>query len=658
MQPFDALTMRAVLSEAKPLLIGRKVDKIYQVARDEVVFSMRAKAGMTNLLLSAQSAYGRVCLIRQTQAPNADRTKSNQNQSQFLLVLRRHLTSATLVGIEQPTGERTVDLIFSCVDEVGGTSLKVLTAEVMGRHSNLIFWDKTTDKILTASHVVTKEMSRQREVAAGLRFVRPPKQDKPNIFTVAKDAFMSKADEIIRQAQSEPGSGSGSGTVSDSTSGAASAAVSGAASTAASGASSTAAFGASSTAASGAASTALAPTVEQWLITTFTGLGRQLAEEFVASTGLSSHIKAGTADPNFKSALWEKTQALQAEERFKPAMRLDLSRYTVLSWWDGIDNDQVWKSFPTANDMVDDYYRAVESREQFQQLRERLRSELKNETEKLENRITAASQHVTPTENLEQLKRSGDLILAHLNEIKPGQEVLSCENLFGGNGGTETIKLNPNLNGSQNAQFFYRQFAKTRSRLTAASAACAEASKRLEALRQQADAVEKAADSDELRRLKDTLIGRKQSELPKIAPVRPNEKKKQKTKILSLVSSDGWTIYVGRNRHENDHLLGRLAQPNDLWLHVLGQGGAHVLIRVPASKQEPPLTTIKEAAQVAARLSKASTGSKVRVVYTQCKHVKKLGKDKPGLVRYENEKTLEIDTSAPMPKCMKTLFTN
>ncbi len=622
MQPFDALTMRAVLNEAKPLLIGRRVDKIYQVARDEVVFSLRAKAGMTNLLLSAQSAYGRVCLIRQTQAPTADKTKSNQNQSQFLLVMRRHLTSATLVGIEQPTGERTVDLIFSCIDEVGGTSHKVLTAEVMGRHSNLIFWDKTTDKILTASHVVTKEMSRQREVAAGLRFVRPPKQDKPNIFNVSKDAFMNKADEIIRLAQSESGSDTGSG------------------------------------ASSGADSAILAPTVEQWLITTFTGLGRQLSEEFVASTGLSSPIKTGTADPNFKSVLWEKTQALQSEERFKPAMRLDLSRYSVLSWWEGIDNGQIWKSFPTANDMVDEYYRAVESREQFQQLRERLRSELKNETEKLENRITAASQHVTPAENLEQLKRSGDLILANLNEIKPGQEVLSCENLFGTNGGTETIKLNPNLNGSQNAQFFYRQFAKTRSRLSAASAACTEASKRLEALRQQSDAVEKAADSEELRRLKDTLIGRKQSELPKIAQVRPTEKKKTKTKILSLVSSDGWTIYVGRNRHENDHLLSRLAQPNDLWLHVLGQGGAHVLIRVPASKQEPPLTTIKEAAQVAARLSKASTGSKVRVVYTQCKHVKKLGKDKPGLVRYENEKTLEIDTSAPMPKCMKTLFSN
>lgn len=107
--------------------------------------------------------------------------------------------------------------------------------------------------------------------------------------------------------------------------------------------------------------------------------------------------------------------------------------------------------------------------------------------------------------------------------------------------------------------------------------------------------------------------------------------------MTSLISSDGWTIYVGRNKNENDHLIGKIANPNDLWFHVLGKGGAHVLIRVPASKQDPPKTTIEEAAQVAARLSKSAAGAKVRVIYTRCKHVKKVDKSKPGLVRYENE---------------------
>jgi predicted ribosome quality control (RQC) complex YloA/Tae2 family protein len=157
-----------------------------------------------------------------------------------------------------------------------------------------------------------------------------------------------------------------------------------------------------------------------------------------------------------------------------------------------------------------------------------------------------------------------------------------------------------------------------------------------------------------LRQLKDSLLGRKPQEAMR-APL-PPAKKKNKSRLMSITSSDGWTIYVGRNRQENDYLLSKLALPYDLWLHIQGQGGAHVLIRVPASKQDPPMTTLKEAAQVAARMSKAASGTKVRVVYTQCRYVKKIAQDKPGVVRYENERTIEVDTGGPMPKCMKQLF--
>jgi predicted ribosome quality control (RQC) complex YloA/Tae2 family protein len=50
-------------------------------------------------------------------------------------VLRRHLAGASLVGVEQPVGERVVNFVFSCTDEVGSASLKILTAEIMGRQS-------------------------------------------------------------------------------------------------------------------------------------------------------------------------------------------------------------------------------------------------------------------------------------------------------------------------------------------------------------------------------------------------------------------------------------------------------------------------------------------------------------------------------------------
>ncbi len=698
MQPFDALTIRAVLDEAKPLLLNRRVDRVFQLARDELLISLRSKSGMVHLLLSAHATYGRICLVKQ--APQgAKNDRAPQNNSNFALLLRKTLASATLVHIEQLPGERIVDFVFSTTDEVGTASHKVLTAEIMGRHSNLIFWDKAKEKIVTASHIVTKEMSRQREVAPGLTYKRPPGQERPNIFKITREDFAEQWKLLKENVQSAKSSGE---------------------SLAAPPSESLAPI-AKSQSATGLATAPASTfaTVEQWLIHTFTGLGRNLSEELILAADVKSIIAEAMKDAQSEQRVWAVVQQLgEPRLSFKPAMRNDLSRYTVLSLIPELRNtapakpaegpadgdaavvdetptmagDQAdkaaaakaaetpakiaespnqaddaaartekWKHFPAVNDLVDEYYSAVEAREQFQQLRERLRNELRSEEDKLSSRISVATQHVRNDEFLSEMKRSGDLVLANLGTIEPGQTDLEVEDLYSGASEKIKIKLNPNLSASQNAQWFYRQFSKSRSRQKAAKMALDEAAKKQTLVETQLQQLERAQTNDELRALRELIIGRK----PASAMQQPQQnkgpaadKKKGKPRMLSVTSSDGWTIYVGRNRHENDQLLSKLAQPNDIWLHILGSGGAHVLIRVPASKQEPPLTTLKEAAQIAARLSKSGTSGKVRVVYTLVKYVKKLGKDKPGQVRYENEKTLEIDTSAPMPKCMKQLFSH
>ena len=692
MQPFDALTIRAVLDEAKPLLLNRRVDRVFQLARDELLISLRSKSGMVHLLLSAHATYGRICLVKQ--APQgAKNDRAPQNNSNFALLLRKTLASAVLVHIEQLPGERIVDFVFSSTDEVGTATHKVLTAEIMGRHSNLIFWDKTKEKIITASHIVTKEMSRQREVAPGLTYKRPPGQERPNIFKITREEF-SEQWKLLKENFQAPAASPATKTA-------------------------VAEGGGTTTKTQSATAAGLAfATVEQWLIHTFTGLGRNLSEELILASQASSPIAEALKDSQSEEKVWSVVKLLgEPRLSFKPAMRNDLSRYTVLSLIPELKNAEApkqiapreesrsaaltseietapetgavevppaavaaptqaetpregstsaqgkWKHFPAVNDLVDEYYSAVEAREQFQQLRERLRNELRSEDDKLASRISVASQHVRNDEFLGEMKRSGDLVLAHLGVIEPGQTELEVDDLYSGSSEKIKIKLNPNLSASQNAQWFYRQFSKSRSRQKAAKLALDEAARKQGLVETQMKQLEKAQTNDELRALRELIIGRKpaaamqQQQQQNRGPA--VEKKKGKPRMLSVTSSDGWTIYVGRNRHENDQLLSKLAQPNDIWLHILGSGGAHVLIRVPASKQEPPLTTLKEAAQIAARLSKGgTTGTKVRVVYTHVKYVKKLGKDKPGQVRYENEKTLEIDTSAPMPKCMKQLFSH
>lgn len=640
MQPFDALSIRAVLQEAKPLLINRRVDRIYQLGRDEVLISLRSKGGAVSLFLSAQSVYGRMCLVRIPSGEAADKNPTDRAihdryQSKysagappnFCLVLRKHLSGAILIGVEQLPGERIIDFIFSATDEVGSSSIKVLTAEIMGRHSNLIFWDKESGKILSSSHAVTQEMSRQREVLPNLQYERPPSQDRQSIFAVSESDFKAKFKHLQENFLQNK---------------------------------------AVTTGGDNAQEKPAPATLEQWLISSFTGLGKHLSEETVVGAKLESQLTDALKTSNVEARLWKQIHMLQTPTNFRPAMQADLNRYTVIGWYPDFEDEGKWKKFPSVNDMVEHYFRSLEAREQFIQLREKIKSEVSAESNKLDVRKQVAAGHLSAEGEIERLKQSGDSILSNLHQIKLGQDELVVPDWTKDNGGELKISLNPNMSAVQNSQVFYRQYAKLRSRQGAAQTTLNEVQKRLDFLGELRRSCEDAKDMESLRKIRETLSGRKPTQERIKGDPKAHQQKQHKgnsggagggkPKSLSLTSSDGWTIFVGRNRNENDHLLSKVANPNDIWFHVLGQGGAHVLIRVPSNKQEPPKTTITEAATVAARLSKAGTGAKVRVIYTQCKFVKKTDPNKPGLVRYENEKTIEIDLAKPMPKMMKKLF--
>lgn len=683
MQPFDALSIRAVLQEAKPLLINRRVDRVYQLGRDEILISLRSKGGAVSLFLSAQSVYGRMCLVRiptgeAAEKSSAERAIHERYQSKysagappnFCLVLRKHLSGAILVGVEQLPGERIIDFIFSATDEVGSTSIKVLTAEIMGRHSNLIFWDKESGKILSSSHAVTSEMSRQREVLPNLKYERPPGQDRQSIFSVSESDFKAKFKELQDNfAEQKPAADVVKAALSPEPAKVGSSALESVKVSGTTGAkpSSSSAVSKHGTAGGDSVPEKPAPaTLEQWLLATFTGLGKHLSEEIVVGAKLDSQLTDALKIPAVDDRMWKQVQQLQSHAVFKPAMQADLNRYTVIGWYADFNDDAQWKKFPSVNDMVEQYFRSLEAREQFIQLREKIKSEVTAESSKLDTRKQVAAGHLSAEGEIERLKQSGDTILSNLHLIKNGQSELIVPDWTKDNGGEIKINLNPNMSAVQNSQVFYRQYAKLRSRQGAAQSTLNEVQNRLDFLNELRKNCEEAKDIETLRKVRETLSGRKPvQERIKGDPKAQQQKQSKggsggagggKPKSLSLTSSDGWTIFVGRNRNENDHLLSKVANPNDIWFHVLGQGGAHVLIRVPSNKQEPPKTTIMEAATVAARLSKAGTGAKVRVIYTHCKFVKKTDPNKPGLVRYENEKTVEVDLAKPMPKMMKKLF--
>ncbi|MBN2344500.1 MAG: DUF814 domain-containing protein [Deltaproteobacteria bacterium] len=101
------------------------------------------------------------------------------------------------------------------------------------------------------------------------------------------------------------------------------------------------------------------------------------------------------------------------------------------------------------------------------------------------------------------------------------------------------------------------------------------------------------------------------------------------------------TARVGKNAKDNDALTLRHARPNDLWLHVRGIPGSHVVVPLGRG-EEPSQDILIDAAHLAAHFSSARGDDHVEVTYTKRKYVQKPKGFAVGAVRLLKEKTFVL----------------
>ena len=117
-------------------------------------------------------------------------------------------------------------------------------------------------------------------------------------------------------------------------------------------------------------------------------------------------------------------------------------------------------------------------------------------------------------------------------------------------------------------------------------------------------------------------------------------RERDKMRIRKFVSSDGLEIWVGMDDASNDELTLHAARANDLWFHVSGAPGSHVLLR--CADILPDKESIREAAGIAAYFSKMRRGGKVPVHYVLAKNVSKPRGAKAGTVQIHKEKKIIV----------------
>ena len=233
------------------------------------------------------------------------------------------------------------------------------------------------------------------------------------------------------------------------------------------------------------------------------------------------------------------------------------------------------------------------------------------------------------------LLQRGSLLLAHLNEVKPGTAHVELPNSFAAAPADHlAIELDLRFSPAENAARFLKRARKLEKRLQVLP-------ERLRRVRQQEQALRRMLAGLE------TDAGELPEDVRKWMEhcepgQRPKKGEAAKAHPRRYRTSSGWTVWVGRNQRENDQLTHRMASQEDLWFHASGYPGSHVVLRREGRKEEPGARNIEEAAALAAYWSKGRSARKVPVVYTRVKHVSKPRGGAPGLAVLRREKTVIV----------------
>lgn len=577
----DGIAVRCAAYECNQLLQNARVDKIYQPEQDEIVIGLRTDRDNVRLVLSASANHARVHLTNQK--------KENPLQAPFFcMLLRKHLIPSRLVQICQQDFERILVLEFACTTELGDPVTKYLIAELMGRHSNLIFTEENGRIIDSVKHVDVN-VSSVRQVLPGLSYQGAPSQHKKNPLT--------EGEEDIRQLLSD--------------------------------------------------SPPHQP-LDKLLLQTYCGLSPLACREIAFRIQGDCDVMVSQLPQTAPSSILDFFDRIR-NNQFTPTLVMEGDKSVEFAAFLPTQYQGAAQLVhpDTFSETLERFYANRDIDQRQHQRAAAMEKIISNLIERCAKKCNIYRQTIKDAEKKEQLKEYGDLIMANLYQIQPGDSFLTAQNFYSEKGETVKISLDPQKTPAQNAQRYYTRYTKQKTAEKMAAEQLQAALEELEYLESVRQFLETAKTPSELADIRDELYA--QGYL-----THGSKGKKSKSKKIqprTFLSSDGFTIYVGKNNIQNDAITFGLSRSRDIWLHTKNIPGSHTLI-VRGGADAIPDQTLEEAAMLCAYHSKAKNGVKVPVDYTECKNVKKISGAKPGMVIYENFSTVYV---TPNPQLAERL---
>ena len=487
----------------------------------------------------------------------------------FCMLLRKHLEEGRITKIYQSDLDRVITLEIDMLGQSSKIITKKLICELTGKNSNLIL---TQDNIIIDSlkHVGAAQSS-YRSILPGKEYLAPPPQNGLNLLTENPTSIVSAANAL-------PSS-----------------------------------------------------TFAKAFVSATTGMGKATAAQLLAAADiLPQTVRLEPAEAKALAAsISELQQRLQGQGQ-QPVYAL-ISR-----------TNQVKTILPLAPKVLEQGLRVQEFSDintainyamslapiqlpQHEQLQKLVTSELAKASKKL----AALQEDLLHAEDAEAQRMLADTLMANLYQLRKGQTSAQLINIYDGT--SVTIKLNPVLSPTDNAQAYYKRYNKFKR-------AQSEVRQQIVAT-EAAQAYLASLDASLLTATTKNEIEEIRQEMVSAGIIREIGKKKktalQKSQPLHLKLRADVDLYIGKNNKQNDYVTFTIGGPRDLWFHTKDIPGSHIILK--ASQIEPQ--DIELAVQLAAYFSKARSSSNVPVDCVARRYVKKPAGSKPGFVIFTNQRT-------------------
>lgn len=516
---FDGVTVAGIVWELNRKLVGGRLTKIAQPEEDELLLTVKQPDGQYRLLLSANASLPFLYLTR------ANR-QSPLTAPVFCMLLRKHLQNGRITGISQPGLERIVHIRIEHLDEMGDRKTKTLIAEIMGKHSNIIFCDED-GTIIDSIKRVSSAVSSLREVLPGRPYFVAHTQEKRDALATDPGTFR---DVVSGSPQS----------------------------------------------------------VSKAIYGNFTGFSPVLSQELCYRAQVDGEQPTAALDDAGYDRLAQVFSEMAADirdGRFRPAVAfengqpVEFAAFPLTMYAEG----GCLKEYDSLSALLEDYYAERNALTRIRQKSADLRRVVQTALERNIKKYDLQIRQIQDTEKRETYRIYGELLNTYGYNAAPGAKFLEAMNYY--NQETMRIPLDPTLSPTENAKRYFEKYGKLKRTFEALSELTQEVKSQIDHLESIAASLDIAVREEDLAQIREELV-----ESGYLRRKAGSDKHRAVSKPFHYVSSDGFHIYVGKNNYQNDQLTFQFATGNDWWFHAKHMPGSHVIVKLGNEKEMPDRT--------------------------------------------------------------------